>query len=196
LIIAPLPEKLRAFVALRLSAQTEDVIASFIDELRPLGDGIRWTPRTKLHLTLRFLGGAVPSAMIPALDAELDRLADSTSPFAISAQGTGAFPDLARPRIFWVGLHGAGLIELAAAVETAARVSGFAPEGRSYLPHLTIGRVRQARRFGRIRAALESAAGHDFGVSLIESMILYRSVPGRESSSYEELAGYPLRALS
>ena len=33
-----------------------DALATFIENMRGLADGIRWVRRTNLHLTLRFLG--------------------------------------------------------------------------------------------------------------------------------------------
>jgi 2'-5' RNA ligase len=192
--LQPLPEKLRAFVALRLSEESTNAIAGFIAELRPLGSAIRWTPPTNLHLTLRFLGGAVPAAMISVLDAELCRLAVTTAPFAVDARGTGAFPNLARPRVIWIGLRSEPLIQLAAAVKAAANGCGFAPADHGYVPHLTIGRVRELRGWSRIRAALATSADRGFGVSLIDSIILYRSVLGHEASTYEEIARYFLRS--
>jgi 2'-5' RNA ligase len=192
--VLPLPEKIRAFVALRLSAESAAMVANFIDELRGSGAGIRWTRAANLHLTLRFLGDAVAAATIPALATALDKIGNTTEPFPLLAQGTGAFPDLTRPRIIWIGLRSDRLIRLAERVEAAARECGFPPDDRPFVPHLTIGRVRDRRRWGGLRDAIAAGAQRDFGHSPIDSMVLYRSILGRESPTYEAIAQFPFSA--
>jgi 2'-5' RNA ligase len=188
-----LPDCLRAFVALRMNAATEAAIASFVQELRAHGAGVAWAQRAHLHLTLRFLGGAVPSARIAPLDHALDQIAATTSSFLVRTRGTGAFPSLDRPRVLWIGLLGEPLKELAGRVEAATRECGFAPEPRPFAPHLTIGRVRHLQGWAPIRELLTQRVNHEFGESLVDSMILYQSELRPGGSAYEVVARYPLR---
>ncbi len=183
-------EPIRAFVALRMDPKLEDSLASFVEGMRGLASGIRWVRRTNLHLTLRFLGDAVDPKRLVALREKLIEIAAQTAPFVIDARGTGAFPNLRRPRVIWAGLIGNELVHLAARVEDAAVDAGFTRERRPYSPHLTIGRVRDLRGWSAARHAIESAAGREFGSSTCESMILYRSVLGPETSTYHELARF------
>src|SRR5271169_4693877 len=193
---ASMPERVRAFIALRLDAAVDDAIADLTERLRaPENDnpqeGIRWVRRANFHLTLFFLGPSVPrERLVPIADA-LGAIAKTTAPFEIAARGVGAFPNLARPRVIWVGLHGDALTGLAARVAEAAERCGFAPERRVYSPHLTVGRVRSLRSPGQLRRALNEATHSSFGVSRIERVILYRSEPGPQSSTYHELAVFP-----
>lgn len=190
-----LPDRLRAFVALRLSGELEHAIELFVEPLRISGGGVRWISRDNLHVTLRFLGAAVPAAKIRALDPALGRVAATTEPFTIRVRGTGGFPDLARPRVIWLGLFADPLIPLAARIEAAARECGLPPEPRPYSPHLTIGRVRNFGRWPIIRGRLAATEGLDFGVSAIDALILYQSILG-ESVRYQEIARYPLQPTS
>jgi RNA 2',3'-cyclic 3'-phosphodiesterase len=197
---ASLPERVRAFIALRLDAAVEDAIAGLIERLRaPQGDindiredGIRWVRRANFHLTLFFLGPAVPRERLAPIADALGAIAEATAPFEIVAHGVGVFPNPARPRVIWVGLDGDGLAALAARVAQAAARCGFAPERRAYSPHLTIGRVRSLNSPGRLRRALSETADSSFGVSRIEGVKLYRSELGSQSSIYHELAAFPL----
>jgi 2'-5' RNA ligase len=173
-----------------MSAEVEDSLADFIEEMRGLASGIRWVRPTNLHLTLRFLGDAVDAERLAALREKLTDIAAQTAPFVIDARGTGAFPNLARPRVIWAGLIGDELVHLAARVEDAAVDAGFTRERRPYSPHLTIGRVRDLRGWSAARRAIESAADREFGSSTCESMILYRSVLGPETSTYHEFARF------
>lgn len=190
-----MPDRVRAFVALRMSAEVEQAVADFIESIQPAGDpsggGIRWVRRNNLHLTLRFLGREVAAAALEQIDRGLGEIASATAPFTIAVRGAGAFPNLAWPRVIWVGLESPELVALAARVEAAAVEAGLPPERRAFSPHLTIGRVRRLIGWGAIRRAITAAAERDFGRTEAESMILYRSILGTESSTYEELAHYP-----
>ncbi len=182
--------KIRAFVAIRLGAETERALHDLIDELRAHGDGISWARRANLHLTLRFLGAAVDSGLIPPLIERLNTTAEETAPFAVAARGIGAFPNLSRPRVIWAGLEGEELLALASRVEKAAVESGFEAERRPYSPHLTIGRVRDLRRWTPLRQRLETAAEREFGCSTIEAMTLYESRLSSEGAIYREIARF------
>ena len=183
-------------MALRLSAASVATIASFIDDRRDVADGISWTRPANLHLTLRFLGDAVPAAIIPMVVAALEQIAAVTETFPLTARGAGTFPDAARPRVVWIGLHSDHLIRLAERVESAARECGFPPETRPFAPHLTIGRVRDRRGWSVLRDALVVAADRDFGNSLIDSMALYRSILGHGAPTYEAIAHFPFKSTT
>jgi 2'-5' RNA ligase len=199
-----MPERVRAFIALRLDAAVDEAIAGLVERLRApensIGQddtrerGIRWVRQANFHLTLFFLGPSVPRERLAPVADALGAIAQQTAPFEIAVRGVSVFPNLARPRVIWVGLHGDALVGLAARVAEAAERCGFAPEQRAYSPHLTIGRVRLRRSPGRLRRALSEVADSSFGVSRIERVILYRSEPGPQSSTYYELAAFPFGA--
>ena len=191
---ASLPERVRAFIALRLDAAVEEAIAEVTERLRTPQDDIRWVRRANFHLTLFFLGPSVPRERLAPIADALDAIAEATRPFEIVARGVGVFPNPARPRVIWVGLEGDELAALAARVAEAAARCGFAPGRRAYSPHLTIGRGRSLNSPGRLRRSLSEAADSSFGVSRIERVILYRSELGPQSSTYHELAAFPLGA--
>jgi len=191
-MLPALPERLRAFVALQLDAAVEAAIADLIRELRKPDDGVAWIRSANIHLTLRFLGDAVPAAMLVPLDSALGEIAQATAAFCLHPRGTGAFPNLDRPRVLWIGLDGEPLIRLAEQVEAAARSCGFTPEPRPFAPHLTIGRVRDPRGWKRLRDEFARHADRRFGESPAETITLYRSILGRNGSTYEALAQYPL----
>jgi len=185
--------KVRAFVAVQIDAGTVSAIENFVQLLQAHGDAVSWVKRDNLHVTLRFLGDAVAAEKIPRLDLELARIGAETPPFTLDAHGVGAFPNLERPRVIWVGLYNEALAPLAARVESAARESGFAPETRLYTPHLTIGRIRDLHRWAPLHDNLVRAAHCEFGSSKVDSMILYRSILGG-TPTYQELARYALGA--
>lgn len=187
-------DSVRAFVALRMAPEVEQAVIDFIASMRTARDssrdGVRWSGRNNLHLTLRFLGDRVAASTIERLDAAFGEIATATTCFGIDVRGIGAFPDLERPRVIWVWLESANLRALAAQIERAAVSAGLAPERRNFTPHLTIGRVRDLTGWNKLRRIIEAVQNRDFGRTAAKSLILYRSILGRDSPTYEELGQY------
>lgn len=167
----------RCFVALELPAELRETIAAhFAREGRGIA-GVRWADGARLHLTLKFLGN-VAADRLPAVSAAVGSAAAGHGPFTLEVRGAGAFPSALRPRVVWVGT-GTGAVEaagLASSVELALAPLGFAPEGRPFAPHLTVGRLREPPRD---RAALPRllAAVRDrvWGEAVVPAVHLLRS---------------------
>lgn len=186
---------IRAFVALRLGDDIESAIAGFVGEIALGIHGVSWVAKSKLHVTLRFLGDRVSSERISAVAEAVRALTSDFAPFALDVRGVGAFPNLRRPRVLWVGLAGAPLVELGRRVEHAIVAAGFDPEPHPFSPHLTIARVRAPDRFGVDAARiLQSFADRMFGRCEIRELLLFRSLRSREGSDYEQLGRFPLRS--
>lgn len=134
---------MRAFMAVRLEPRLQATIAAWQRGLRTAGADARWAPDHQLHFTLKFFADISPE--------EAAALADSLAPvlsafprFDLALLGAGAFPDLARPRVFWAGV-GTGrdrLVALADAVEAESGRLGLPREPRAFQPHLTLARPR------------------------------------------------------
>ncbi len=190
--MAEAPEKVRAFVAIRVSEKVVRAIAELIDQLRRPGDGIKWVSADNLHLTLKFLGPSVPIAKIEQFGHELKKIAAQTAAFEIEAREVGAFPNLSRPRVLWVGLDSPPLMELAGAVEEAAGRCGFEREARPFTAHLSIARIKDPHRGARSMRALEHAHERRFGRCKVAEFAIYRSTLTPKGSLYTPLATFPL----
>jgi 2'-5' RNA ligase len=186
-------DRVRAFVALRMAPEVEQAVIDFIASMQGATDsrsGVRWISRNNLHLTLRFLGDRVAASTIERLDGALGEIATATVSFAIDVRGIGAFPNLVRPRVIWVGLGSANLRALVEQIERAAVSAGLSAERRPFTPHLTIGRVRDLTGWSELRRIIEPAQNRDFGRTDAQSLILYRSMLGHDLPTYKELGHY------
>jgi 2'-5' RNA ligase len=184
----------RCFVALDLADGVREALARVVHVLReaaPRAD-VRWVDPRGIHLTLKFLG-EVPEDRLPALVAALAPAVGLAAPLALTALGVGGFPTVRRPRVVWVGVGGAvaALTALAAGVDRALEPLGFAPGGRPFAAHLTIGRVRSPRGIDRLAAALERAPSETLCAWRVDEVVLYRSHLRPTGAVYE-----PLRRLS
>jgi 2'-5' RNA ligase len=142
----------RCFVALGLPQSLRESEAAFFSGEGRGVPGVRWATGENLHLTLKFLGD-VAAEMVPEIRAVMDGSLAGQGPFLLELRGAGAFPSVQRPRVVWVGLSvgAAEATRLAGIVQASLAPLGFAPEGRSFTPHLTVGRVKAP---GRDRGAL------------------------------------------
>ena len=117
---------------------------------RILGAGCKakWYGIDDYHVTVKFLGD-LPEERQPELIATAAPIAASTAPFVPGLESVGAFPGLHRPQVLWAGVSaGPEMADLAARLDVALADIGFAPEGRSYRPHVTVARCRPAPGVG------------------------------------------------
>jgi len=151
-----------------------------------------------VHLTLKFLGDVSPTTLQELAEAiKVETV--SHGMFSISVGGLGAFPSPRRARVIWVGLEAPPALEaLRRGVEAAAAQLGYAPEGRPFSPHLTIGRVEQnasAADLQRIRAALEATKVGLLGTQQVEALHIFKSDLQPGGSVYTHLYTMPLKSI-
>jgi 2'-5' RNA ligase len=188
---------MRSFVALLLTEAAREAVAVEIERLRPLSRAVAWVPAPNLHLTLRFLGDQTVDRL-QEVERALQETAAMASPFSMALGGLGAFPDLNRPRILWVGVSegAASALALQRGVELALDLRGFGREARPWHPHLTIGRVFDERRWRRDAGSelRQAVAGppRPFGVVPVRAISLMRSDLSPRGARYSELASLPL----
>jgi len=183
---------IRAFIAVTLAESVIEEIAKVRILLQEARGDLRWTRMENLHLTLKFLGDIHRSQVGPVLGA-LREVVSAHSPLHVVAKGLGAFPNLKRPRVLWVGLKGEGLGELSAAIETALVPLDFPQGERDFTPHLTLGRIRSLRGWEEVFALVKEHANTLFGESMIDRVTLYQSDLRPEGAVYTSLGSIPFR---
>jgi 2'-5' RNA ligase len=134
---------LRTFICIELPEQIRERIAELQRQLKAFGSGVSWTRPEGIHLTLKFLGD-VESFQIETIAEAVARASYGIRAIGITVAGVGAFPNLARPRIFWIGVEErtGKLHQLQALIETELSRLGYPREQRRFSPHLTLGRVK------------------------------------------------------
>lgn len=115
-------------------------------KLRSFQADVGWVAIHSIHLTLKFLGEADPS-ILPQLTDALATAVHSRQAVALRLRGLGFFPNAKNPRVVWCGMEGdlEPLALLQQQVEQVCTAAGFAPENRTFTPHLTLGRIRSKR---------------------------------------------------
>lgn len=165
----------------------QDAVLSIADATSGLPIPGRLAPPENWHITLRYLGRVEEVAY----ERFLHGLEEVTAAgaFRVVLGGIGAFPNPTRATVVWVGVAEGEeeLAHLADIAEEAAVGAGLPPEERPYHPHLTLSRVRPP-------ADVSGLIGEPVRARwLVDSVVVYRSVRGREGSRYEPLETFRLK---
>lgn len=167
--------RLRLFVAVELGSGIQGRLVELQEILRPHGF-VRWVRRENLHLTLKFLG-EVPRERITRIQEALGRVACRHAPLEIALAGVGAFPDLKRPRVLWVGLSSGqeALRCLAGDLDQELGLLGFQPEARGFVGHITLGRIARPESAPRLERSVQDLEGRPVGSRPVSELCLFCS---------------------
>jgi len=188
---------MRAFVAVPVGDAVRGILGRVQEALRRADADVRWVEPANLHLSMKFLG-EVSEEQAGRLRGLLETEAGRWPRLALEVAGVGTFPEGGLPRVVWAGCRGdlGKLAGLAQAVERAAEQVGVPREGRPFVAHLTIGRVKSGRNAKRLLAAIENQREVPVGREEVARLVLYRSTLTPDGPVYEELAEFPLGSPS
>lgn len=187
---------IRTFIAISLPDTIQQKLEEIVRRLKAAGvSGVRWVPAQNVHLTLKFLGDVSPAnldLLKKILQAEISR----HHPFEIVIEGLGAFPNMRRPRVVWVGVKAPPALEnLQRSIEAETQRLGYAAEDRPFSPHLTLGRISHnanLQEIHHIANVLSQQTVNRLGGFQVESVQLYRSDLNPGGAVYTALYSFPL----
>jgi 2'-5' RNA ligase len=178
----------RCFIAVEVEDEgLLDALGALQSRLVATGADLKCVERENIHLTLRFLGD-VREGLVEGLKGLVSGL--GFSPFRMELVGVGAFPNLRRPRVVWVGIR-EGVEELRGIfdrLEPEVVGMGFKPEGRGLSPHITIARVRSGRNRGKLVDEVSSHGDEPLGGFEVRHVRLKKSVLTPRGPVYSTLA--------
>lgn len=182
---------MRLFAALVPPVSAVEDLADFLAPRRddPAAWALSWSRPESWHVTLAFMESARPDAV----DAFIERLGEGALTLSVpplQVAGGGAFPVVERAKVLYASLPSSDqLARLSERVRNAAAVSGCSPDGRAFLPHLTLARSRrpiEATRWVRVLDAYRGPSWTPTEVSVIESHL------GSRGPRYTTLAEVPI----
>ena len=196
--MTPLMEQVRSFIAIELPGEVKSELNRLLAQLK-VGNqsSVKWVDPYGIHLTLKFLG-SIAATMIDEIREAMEAAAQGIPPFHLEVKNLGVFPNLRRVRVAWVGISGdlTRLSQLQKRIESNLAPLGFAPESRSFKPHLTLARLREQasvdeqQSFGRLIASTRFEVVCDFNV---DSINLMRSQLTREGAIYSQISSVKLK---
>jgi 2'-5' RNA ligase len=191
-------ELIRSFIAIELPLlvkQELTVLESLLKKRSP--QVVRWVDPQGIHITLKFLGD-IADDRIDEINMAIDEATQGLSPFHMELQEVGAFPNLNRANVIWVGAKGEldKLAYLQKQIESNMAQLGFPPEERAFTPHMTLGRVRNytspddRKKLGLILSQTTFTSSQ---VITVESVNLMKSQLTSSGAIYTRLYASPLK---
>lgn len=153
--------------------------------------GARWQDDEQLHLTVRY-AGEVDGRLADDIAAALGQI--HAPPIAVSLHGVGRFERQGRTDTLWAGVtpHDA-LAALHRKVDHALVHIGLAPEGRAYLPHITLARLPRALGAEvEVAAFLARQAGLASAAFSFDHLVLFESELTRDGARYHAVERWRL----
>jgi len=149
--------------------------------------GVKWVDPEDFHITLRFYGD-VENHAAQAITDNLEHLC--FAPFTLNLSPLGVFGGK-QPHMIWAGIkENPQLTALHKAHEQLAQRLGFKPEGRKFIPHITIARGRSTTT----QAVSDYLSSHDLitGMSFeIDEFTLYSAKASTGGGPYITEATFP-----
>lgn len=187
-------KNIRAFLAIDPPTVVLENIQAMQNRLKKSVQGvIRWVRPEGIHLTLKFFGD-ISAQNVENISEVIARRTTAVPPFALEIKGLGAFPDLTRPRVIWLGIKGqlGQLLSLQKDLEEEFFLLGFPEEDRPFRAHLTMGRVKVPKGIIGLAPAAEAAGNLTAGNFTVGEVVLFQSSLSPRGAIYTKLAAFPL----
>jgi 2'-5' RNA ligase len=186
-------DQIRSFISVDLDDEKVlSHVESIMSSLLSLGGDLKPVERENIHLTLKFLGN-VSSSKLEEVKSALSQMTFPS--FSLDIKGAGAFPNLKRMNVIWVGV-GEGWSQVELIYEQTEKILhqlGFSRETRPFSPHITVARVKSSRRRDEIAEFLGHLTDESFGTFQVESVRLKQSVLSSSGPKYSTLFEVPAR---
>jgi 2'-5' RNA ligase len=178
----------RVFAAIDISSEARRAVTEYISRLRAeFPDATaRWERPEKLHITVKF-AGSLDDKQLGIFTQRVKAAAEAVQPFRMKLSGMGAFVKRRGPSVLWLGVE--QLSKSDSLGQVATMLDG--EEKRPFHPHITIARVRDARKAKWLieqhrEMKFESA---DFEVN---KLVIYESKLLPTRSVYSEISSFAL----
>lgn len=156
------------------------------------GANIRWVPSHQWHFTLAFLGETSYENEVK-VKSILSSLVAGIRAFDIRFDGIGLFPHKRNPKVIWVGIEKSPLIEsIANDIQQQLKIGGVEYDAKPFVPHLTIGRVKQFMNPEDFRRRFESCVISSPIETPLNELVFYQSVLEKHGPVYQTLASWKL----
>ncbi|WP_066636580.1 RNA 2',3'-cyclic phosphodiesterase [Desulfolucanica intricata] len=188
-------ENLRLFWAVNLPVDIKAKLVDLQRQLTKVRADVKWVEEENFHLTVKFLGNVEP-VKVPAIFEQVKKEVAGVGAISLEIQNLGVFPQQGMPRVLWVGLQGEKdkLIAMHNHVQKALITLGFAPEGKPFSPHLTLGRIRSPRKTQKLLEEITCLNNQNrvIGNVLVKTLDLMESELTRQGPVYSILGSIKL----
>lgn len=183
---------MRAFLAVDLDESLQDKISEVQKQIGDVNAQIKFVEPENLHFTLKFLG-EISKEKAEKISAMIEGKIGNYAPFVISIKGTGVFPHPGYVRVVWLGVEDSGpYSRIQRDLDEEFVKMGFKKE-RSYVPHLTIGRVKGAQNKEALLSKINELEDVVIGDMNVDQLVLKESELTPAGPIYTNLKEFKLK---
>lgn len=154
---------------------------------------IKWVDVNSIHITLKFFG-ETGEERIPVITNALKKCASGNSLFEIRLRNAGIFGSSYNPRVIWFGIDkNPALEKLAGDVLEAMDHIGFERDRQNFVPHLTVGRIKNIKDKKNFQQIIQKYRSADIQAETVESFHLYESILRQQGPEYKVLESFVLK---
>lgn len=165
---------MRAFLAVDLYEELIEKAFGVQNILKESDAAVKYVEEQNLHFTCKFFG-EISEKRKDKISTTVKETLPDYSPFKINVKGIGVFPHPGYVKVIWLGLEDAQYFsQLIKNLDYKFSKLGFKKE-RSYVPHLTIGRVKSAKNKEALTARIKELEDVDIGTMKVDKLLLKKS---------------------
>lgn len=161
-----------------LAVELDEKLLSEVSRVQKIIDDVdaqlKFVEPENLHFTLKFLG-EISHENSEELSKMIMYKIKNYKPFKLSIKGTGFFPHANYIRVVWLGVEDHDKYsQLQADLDDGFSEYGFKKE-RSYIPHLTIARVKGSKNKDELISVIKEIENVYIGDMTVNSLFLKKS---------------------
>lgn len=164
---------MRAFMAVELDGELVDKVFEIQKQIGECNALVKFVEPENLHFTFKFLGDITPEKAEHIVNMAEDKVEDY-EPFEMTIKGAGAFPNLGYIRVIWLGTEDSIFSKMQEDFDKEFIKMGFNKE-RSYIPHLTIGRVKGVQNKELLVSMIKDLQDIEVGTMTVDRLVLKES---------------------
>lgn len=185
---------IRAFLAIRIQV-TEEFLKYYSSLQTALGnDQIKWVEEKNLHLTMQFFGN-IPEKPLERYAGACREVVKEIPTFQSSFTHLGVFGSRYAPRVLWMGLENEEAFKaLKENLLEALIKKGYRPERQNFVPHLTLGRIKQIQSKNYFQKVIDRHSKAPQMSFEINEVHLYESILHKDGPEYKIIERFNLKA--
>lgn len=184
---------MRAFLAIEI----EPYIKNKIEESQEIileseSSNIKYVEKDNIHLTLKFFGDIDDDKLEEIIDV-INKSIKNYEAYTIKVVNIGAFPNIYNPRVIWTGIKDKNktTIKLIEELDKKFNKIGFKKE-KNYVPHITIGRVKNVSKKERLTDTLKSLNKKYHGKMEVKQIVIKSSTLTPDGPIYKNIKEFDL----
>lgn len=185
---------MRAFLAIEI----DEYIKNKINETQHLiqekdSSKIKYVETENIHLTLKFFG-EINEKQLNEITEIISNIIERYDKYSLKIVNIGAFPNIYRPRVIWTGIKDNNVTaNLIKELDEEFNKLGFDKE-RDYVPHITIGRVKNVADKEKLSATLKLLKKRYHGKMEVKKICIKSSKLTPDGPIYKNIREFELGA--